>query len=145
MIHRATNLIADYFEQVGIPCKVREIADRNLSEVETGFSRDEVKNVIVHFLSNSDKTDVSVRVFKYGDIRITPSNRGPVLQALNHMNNRFRFAKFEIHTDNTIIVEYDLPQETEEDDVGKVCREILVRFQDILDRAYPEISDAAMS
>ena len=140
MIHAATQAIADYFDTVNIRYDIEERPKH--SEVDAGFRGDVLDRALVRFISSDEDMDVSVRVFNYGGFEVTDSNRAAMLRACNTSNNKYRFVKFTVDTDDTINVEYDFPVETDPESIGPVCKEIFHRMMDILDKCYRYFRDA---
>ena len=141
MIHQVTQDISNYFTMRDIKHVINE-GDNNMSYVEAGFNGKVVKGVIMRFFSSGDSYDVAVRVGNFGGATVPQERREDVLDVLNGLNCRFRFVKFCIVPSGTISVEYDLGQATPPDAVGEMCREVFIRFIQILDEAYPSVMTA---
>ncbi len=134
MVCRATTIIDSYFTQEGV--KHRLEGTDTQSRIICGVQGKDDRIAQVLFISTGDTLDVAVRVFNFNQLKCDGMNRRAVLRACNQLNNRFRFAKFLIDKDDTVNVEYDLPQEASEDSLGPMCKEIFYRLMSIMDEAY---------
>ena len=74
-------------------------------------------------------------------MKIPESKVAAIYPVVNAINNKFRFAKFCIDTDdNTVQAEMDAAFRSH--DVGEICRELLLRCVSICDDAYPDLMKA---
>lgn len=135
MIYRATTEIQSAFAAGGIKCRIVE--GPKSSAVEAGYSCDQV-TFIVKFISTDDKNDVAVRVFEL--VKAPSDRRAQVLEAVNELNDHYRFLTFSLDKDSRVDVRYDLTQSTE--NVGAVARELFIRFARIIEKAYPVLMKA---
>ncbi len=140
MIYPATQEISNYFTMRDVKHIIGETD--TMSYVEAGFNGKVVKGVVVRFFSSSERSDISARVANFGGGTVPKERREDVLEVLNSLNCRFRFIKFCIHAGETISVEYDICQSTPADALGEMCREIFIRFIQVLDEAYPIVMKA---
>ncbi len=136
MIHPATYAIQQTFEEKNIKHRIKELDGSSI--VEAGFPIDNGPNVIMRFISTDDDNDVAIRIFEL--ISVTEDKRKSVTDAINQLNDRFRYLKFVMDEDGDISVEYDLCMHT--NNVGPVCFEIFARAMSILDKAYPVLMRA---
>lgn len=139
MFHSA-QLIADTFNDRGIKYQVYEREGQD--EIQAAFG---IKNggplVIARFIVRNRDNDISVRIVSL--VNNTPAEkRMRVLEACNQLNCRFRFLKFCMTTDGDVNVEFDMPEHVDENSVGPVAFEILVRMMQILNQGYPLIVKA---
>lgn len=136
MVYAATRKIEESFKSNNIKCRVNET--QNTSAVEAGFSGENVKGLIVRFISTDNDNDVAVRVF---EVAKAPENkRAAVLETINALQRRFRYASFTLDDDGDVNMAYDMPVRT--GNVGDIAVEMFVRIVDIADKAYPELMKA---
>ncbi len=135
MIYKATKLIQRDFKQAGIKCSTREVGE--LSLVEAGFTGKNC-NFTVRFISNDNGTGVHAltdNFAKYPRQRIANG-----YEIVNELNKKYKYAKFTISpSEGDICAEYDFPTTLKEESVGVIATEIVLRFAQIVDEAYPEI------
>ena len=120
--YKATNLIAEAFEEQGVKFDVVTRPDHE--QILAGFSVECGPNIIIRFITTDGRNDVRVRVF--GLVNSTPkSKRLRLLEACNTLNNNVRFIKFTLNDDGDISVEYDFSRETPDDALGAVALDML--------------------
>lgn len=112
----------------------------SFSDVSVGFNCKNVNSIEVRFISTDDDSDVKVRLFSL--LRVPTEKQSAVLEQLNILNNRYRFVRFFLDNDNDVNIAYDFTVSTSSDCLGASCFEMLRRFVDIADEAYPEIMKA---
>ena len=78
---------------------------------------------------------VALRVFSLAHVENHQKSR--ILRTLNRLNDKYRFVRFTLDSDNDIKVEYDFPEKTQ--NIGAVALEMLLRTVSIVDSAYPEL------
>ena len=101
MIHKASRLITEGFDQKGIKYGNRiEETERETSFVEAGFSIDNGPFVRVRFISSDEDNDVAVRAF--GIINVTEGKRKQVSDAINDANTKYRYIKFVLDDDGAV-------------------------------------------
>lgn len=95
-----------------------------------------IPSLFLKFLFDETCENVSIRasaLTKFPEEKLTA-----MLAAVNGLNNRFRYIKFIVDTDdNTVYSEMDAC--FREHDVGEICNDILMRNVAACDRAYPEL------
>ena len=79
-----------------------------------------------------------MRVF--GLIHVNEDARPRVLKACNAVNRKFRYVKFVLDDDGDVNVEYDCP--VSGSNPATSAREMVIRFADIVDQAYPDLMRA---
>lgn len=141
MICSATRLIAAELEQHGLIYRVNE--EDSFSDVTVGFNCKNINSIEVRFVSTDDDSDVKVRLFSL--LRVPVEKRGVVLEQLNTLNNRYRFSKFSLDDGGDVNMAYDFAVSTGSDCIAACCFEMLRRFVNIADEAYPEIMKALWS
>lgn len=139
MIHKATNLITEVFDDRDIKYRVVESDDASI--VEAGFSVTAGPQIIARFISNDEDNDVAVRVFSL-ICRVPEDRRASVLEACNTLSGKIRFFKFYLNADNDVNMEADLPVRTDDGCVGECCFELFVRIMSILDSEFHILAEA---
>lgn len=92
----------------------------------------------IRFISKDDDNDVAVRV--YGLVTVDEDHRDKVLPALNALNVKYRYVKFNLDKDGDVNLEYDYLVRCP--DPAASAREIMIRIVKIVDEAYPELMRA---
>ena len=134
-MYHATEVIAKTFSEKGLKYRTREAG--KLSMVEAGFDGKIVKNVIIRFLSADDDNDVSVRST---EIACYPEDKREMgYKRCNVINNKYRFLKFVMDDDGNVNAQFDFPQETSDECLGMMAREIFIRSMNIIDESYRDI------
>ena len=142
MIYQATREISDYFTMREIRHQVTE--SEQLSSVEAGFSAKHVQNVLVRFISAGEGSDVAVRVLSFGGMLVDADHREAVIRCLGDLNEKYRYVKFCLTDKGSVNVEYDLTGTVPFERLGVMCREIFIRFINILDETYIPLIRAAV-
>ncbi len=138
----ATKLIVRTFEEKGVDFEVECILDSEQVIVTLPIKCG--PDVIERFVSVDDDNDISVVVS--GLLNNTPKEKhNRLLEAVNLLNNKYRFVKFTLDGDGDIRVEYDFPSETPTSGVGMMAFEMLFRTKRILDEGYSIIMKAMYS
>lgn len=129
----ATRLIAEAFENHGIPFEVK--APPGSEAIVTGFPVDGGSAVTMLFISRDNDNDVAVRVFRL--ITNTPKAKRPrVMEACNILSREVRHLKFYVDRNGNVNVEYDFPQHTPDEGVGEMAVELFVRMMKALDSHF---------
>lgn len=129
----ATRLIAEAFENHGIPFEVK--APPGLEAIVTGFPVDGGSAVTMLFISRDNDNDVAVRVPQL--ITNTPKAKRPrVMEACNILSLEVTHLKFDVDRSGNVNVEYDFPQHTPDEGVGEMAVELFVRMMEALDSHF---------
>ena len=136
MIYKATNIIAEALDEMEIIYTVHDLSES--SAVKVSWNGEVAKDQTVYFISRDDDNDVHVENMALA--HVPESKQAKVLDCLNGLNRRFRYAKFTLDNDSDIRMEYDIPLRAQE--VGPIAVEVFLRFMSITDEAYPEIMKA---
>ncbi|OKZ97715.1 MAG: hypothetical protein BHV90_19190 [Clostridiales bacterium 42_27] len=116
-----------------------ETTESGKEAVTVTYTGDSMPSVRMRFFFNSDCEDVAIRVFDI--VKIPDSKVDGFFKEVNAANQRFRFFKFVLDTDdNTVQAEMDAAFRTH--DVGEICLELMIRCVDICDKAYPDFMKA---
>ena len=140
MIYKATKLIQTQFKDAGIKCNARELG--NFSMVEAAFTGKNC-NVTIRFVSVDNGNGVKAltdNFAKYSKQRLAKG-----YEIVNSLNQKYKYAKFTMTKDGDICAEYDFPTTIKEEAVGTIAVEIVLRFAQIVDEAYPEIMQSVWS
>ena len=137
-VHKATRLIRDEFKEQGYRCRV--VVRDEMSALKIVFSGENAPGVEYIFASTDDDNDVAVRSDAL--VNVPEAKLSKVIRLLNEFNNRFRFVRFCLDKKNRVHMEYDMPLEISDEDVGAVADGILMRMVAICDEAYPELMRA---
>ena len=138
MVYKMTKKIYDWLQENKPSLKVFIDEREKSSNVWLQFGIKNGGSYRIRFISSDDDNDVSVRA--YAIVSVDSAKRSKVLEAINTVNDKYRYAKFVIDEDNDINVEYDFPVRS--NNVEKCASEILSRFVNIIDEAYPVIMRA---
>lgn len=91
------------------------------------------------FIKTDDAdNDVAVRVFNV--VRFPENRRDKGYEVLNKIQQSYRYVRLNMDGDGDVSAEYDFPMNYK--NIGEGAIEILVRFTEILDKAYPEMMKA---
>ncbi len=133
---QATKQIAAAFDEKDLKYTTSE--SEKSSRVVAKFNGDNAKHIEVRFISTDDDNDVAVRCFQI--VSANADKAAKMKDAINELNNKYRYIKFIIDEDYDVNAEYDLPVRSE--NVGPMCVEIFIRFMNIIDEAYPKLMQA---
>ncbi len=139
-MHRATQEIYEALRQED-GLKVFTEENGKQSNVWLQFGLDGGGNYKIKFISTDEDYDVAVRVFSL--IHAGEAQRAKVIDALNDLNCKFRYAKFCCDSDGDVNVEYDFPQHGS--NPAASAREIMIRLYQIVKEAYPVLMRAMWS
>lgn len=92
----------------------------------------------IRFISTDNDNDVAVRV--YSLVSVEESKRANVLTAINKLNRKYRFVKFNMDDDGDVNVEYDYL--VNDPDPSASAMELIIRLVKIIDDTYPELMRA---
>lgn len=137
MFH-ATELIAQYFDEHDVRFRIEDHDE--LSSVVANVAVDYTV-FSIHFYSQDNENDVFVRIPNY--IRYGDKSTATVLRVAAECNALYRYAKFTVDTEeHSVRVEFDFPEETEDEAVGASAYEIFRRLMQICDEAFPKFMEA---
>lgn len=138
MIYAATQKIESTFKANNIRCRINET--QSTSAVEAGFTGENTQ-MTVRFISTDNDNDVAARILSF--VKVPANKRSAVLEAINGLHRRFRYASFSVDDDGDVVVAYDFPLRTS--DPGDIAVEMFIRLVKIADQAYPELMKAIWS
>ena len=134
MVYRRTTLIGEELEKAGLKYSIKET--NNMSYTESGVSGKGC-TYQVRFIS-ADENNVKALSSEFAKFPEDKMDAG--YKMLNEFNRTYRFVKFTMDpNDGAVSIQCDLPVSLDDDVVGKVAVELLIRFMGIIDDAYPEI------
>ena len=139
-VFRATKEVAAALDQKEIKYNILTLKES--SAVQVKYSGDNFSTLEILFISSDDDSDVKVRVFGFVS-GVPKDKRGAVLETINAMNDKFRYVKFTLDSDDDLNISYDVP--VSEKEVGSIACEMVARFVNIADEAYPEFMKAIWS
>ena len=137
---RATQEIYRVLQQVD-GFKVFTDDNEKSSDAWLQFSVKNGSTYRIRFISKDNDNDVSVRVF--GLVRVETEEKPRILAALNELNVKYRFVKFCCDNDGDVNVEYDYPVNCISPAAS--AKEMVIRFTQIIDDAYPVLMRALWS
>ena len=142
MIRNSTKIIKNAFDNANIKSDIREI--ETLSAVTLGFSGSNYKGIQIHFVSGGDGNDVTIRTDEFAQF---PKNKMPAgIMLMNALNQKYRYVKFFMNmSTGGVCLQYDIPLSVDDNNLGHVSSEILLRISKLLEDAYPEIMKAIWS
>jgi type III secretion system FlhB-like substrate exporter len=82
--------------------------------------------------------DVAVRVFKVA--KFSESARDKGLEVINEIQQRYRYARFNLDDDGDVNVEYDFPAAYP--NIGEGAFDMLIRLTTVMDECYPQLMRA---
>lgn len=118
------------------------IEQKSSQIIQAGIPIENGPSIMVWFIAHKDANDIAVRIFGIVS-KIKNEKKQLLLNAVNSCNEKFRFFKFCIDSDNDVNVEYDFL--TESNNTGPMAFEALARISSVLDEAYPIMMDALYS
>lgn len=135
---KATKVIYDAITARGLKATVQE--DSKCSMVRVRFTINYSAPIEVLFMSTDDDNDVAVRVEL---MHVEEEKVEMLLPVLNDFNNRYRYGKFTLNSENDIYFEYDFPLRCS--NVGECANELIARFMMIVKDAHPKLLQAALA
>ena len=141
-MYHSIQLLTEAFDAHGLKYQVYE-QDRS-QDIRVPFGINNGPFVDVRYISLNQGNDIAVRVMNLAN-RVPQETRLKVLEAINLLNNKYRFVKFNMDPENNVHVEYDFPTCTRDDSLGEMGFEIFVRTMQILNAGYILIAKALYS
>lgn len=136
MIHKATALVGLAMNEEGIPCIARESG--RISRIITDHAIPGGPNINLSYISMDDDNDVSIRAFQIAQLEDN-KKRSEILELINQLNCQYRFVRFTLDEANSVNLSADLPSNIPDEALGKVCCEMQVRIEKMLDDVYPRL------
>jgi len=136
MIRKATTAIARAYDALEWTYTIDEVGDKSV--LKTKFNAKQVGTIEILYFSADDDNDVAVRVMCF--VKGIKAKEPELINAINELNNTYRFVKFVLDDDCDIRIEYDYPVRCA--DVGQMSVEVANRLVDICEKAYPVIMRA---
>lgn len=123
----------------GTKYSVGEPTSSGKDTMTVSYGGDNMPTIRCQFFFDTDCNGVAIRVFDI--VKFTESKLAAMYPVVNSLNEKYRFAKFCIDTDdNTAQAEIDASFRSS--DAGEICRELMLRMVSICDDAYPELMKA---
>ncbi len=115
--------------------KYTEINDHT---IKISFNGNNIKAVSIYAIFEEDGQPlVQLRSW---EIESFASNEAAGLAVCNELNCHYRWVKFYLDKDKDVVATIDAT--LDDDSCGEECLELLFRFVDIVDNAYPQIEKA---
>lgn len=131
--YKASELIASAFKKHGV---VFHDEKHITNEVLTaGFAVRNGPNLLVKFIVPDNDNDTAVRAYSIAS-NIQENKRARILEACNIINCKTRHVKFCLDKSGDINVEYDLPINSPDEQLGEMAYEMLCRFIGIITEEY---------
>ncbi len=108
------------------------------SEVWLAFNVKNGGNYRIRFISTGNDNSVAVRVFEL--LSVSEDKAEQIYKAINELNCKYRYAKFCCGENGNISVEYDYPLGCS--NPSESAKEIIIRFVQIINEAYPVLMHA---
>lgn len=105
------------------------------------FSADNKDHIEIIFFFDEDGNRVNVKCFSIAKVPDTALMN--VYVKLNELNEKYRWVKFYIDSDNEVTVSGDAI--IDDETAGEECFEICARYIGIIDECYPELMKAMWS
>lgn len=136
MIHKATALVGLAMEKAGIPCIARESG--RISRMITDHAIPGGPSINLSYISLDEDNDVSIRAFQIVQLE-DDAKKSAMLELINQLNCQYRFVRFTLDEANSVNLSADLPSNIPDEALGKVCCEMQVRIEKMLDDVYPRL------
>lgn len=138
----STQQFIQLLDEKGTKYTVGSPTENGKDTMTVSYGGDNMPSIRCSFFFDKDSEGVAIRVFNI--VKVPENKVNAMFPVVNALNNRFRFAKFCLDTnDNTVQAEIDGAFRSH--DVGEVVRELMVRMVDICDKAYPDLMKALWS
>lgn len=141
-MYNPIRLLTESFDAHGLKYQVFE--REQIQDIHVPFGINNGPFVDVRYISLNRGNDISVRIMNLAN-KVPQEKRIKVLEAINILNNKYRFLKFNMDPENNVHVEYDLPVSTGDDSLGEMAFEVFIRTMQILNDGYILIAKALYS
>lgn len=141
-MYNPIRLLKEAFDAHGL--KYLFFEKEQIQSIHVPFGINNGPFVDVRYISLNRGNDISVRIMNLAN-KVPQEKRIKVLEAINILNNKYRFLKFNMDPENNIHVEYDLPVNTGDDSLGEMAFEVFIRTMQILNDGYILIAQALYS
>ena len=141
-MNHTIRLLAEAFDAHGLTYRVYET--EQYQEIHVPFGIRNGPSVNVRYISVHRGNDTLVRIMNLIN-QVPEEKRIRVLEACNVLNNKFRFLKFNMDSENNVHVEYDFPISTGDDCIGEMASELFIRTMQILNDGYVLLAGALYS
>ena len=132
----STQQFIDTLDAKGIKYEVHEPTESGKDVMTVTYTGDNMPSIRCRFFFDADCESVAIRVFNI--VKLPKEKTAAMFLAVNALNNKFRFVKFCIDTDDST-VQAEIDASFRSFDVGEICRELLGRCVSICDDAYPDL------
>lgn len=137
MMYKMTQAIYEELKtDGGLKVFTEEIGDASVAWLQFGIKNG--GSYRIRFISKDDDNDVAMRIFSL--VTVEEEQRGKVLEVINSLNRKYRYAKFVLDKDGDINIEYDYLVRCPDPAVS--AKELVIRMVKIVDESYPELMRA---
>ena len=141
-MYNPIRLLTETFDAHGLKYQVFEREQIQVIHVPFGINNGPF--VDVRYISINRGNDISVRVMNLTN-KVPQEKYIKLLEAINALNNKYRFLKFNMDPESNVHVEYDFPASTGDDSLGEMAFEVFIRTMQILNEGYILIAKALYS
>lgn len=135
----STKQFIELLDAKGTKYKINAPTNSGKDTMSVSYQGDNMDTIRCNLFFDTECESVALRVFDI--VKIPDGKLASMFVAVNALNNRFRFAKFCIDTDdNTVQAEIDGAFRSQ--DAGEITRELMLRIVNICDEAYPDLMKA---
>ena len=135
----AIKLLTEAFDAHGIKYFITENVQGQEIHVLFGIKNGPLADV--RYVSFNRAGDITVRINNLVNA-VPHEKRIKVLEAINFLNNKYRFLRFHMDSDNNVHVQYDFLANTANNCLGEMAFEIFLRTMQILNAGYMMIANA---
>lgn len=141
-MYHSIHLLTEAFDAHELKYQVFE--QGQIQDIRVPFGINNGPFVDVRYISFNRGNDIAVRVMNLAN-KVPQETRMKVLEAINLLNNKYRFIKFNMDPENNVHVEYDFPTCSGDESLGEMGFEVFVRIMQILNDGYILIAKALYS
>jgi len=124
------------FDEMELHYRVTQGKNSDVIRLSTGT--DSGAKIDFTIFPSGEKSDVSMRV--YGVVKVPENKSENLMRVCNELNKKYRYVKFFVDSDRDVNVAYDITRNNGE--LGETVLEIMARFHNIINEAYPVLMRA---
>lgn len=135
----STREFTSVLDENGVSYNMLDPSESGKDVMYVSVNGENMSQIRVLFIFDPDNESAAIHVVSI--VKVPADKIAKMFLTVNSLNNRFRFAKFCLDTDdNTVQMEIDVPFRA--GSAGSICMEMLARTLSICDKAYPELMKA---
>lgn len=134
-VKEQVNRVGLAFNERGLKFEHVDTYEKPMIKLNFGGGDFAYSHVTIHLIFDEDGTSVQLVTSPIASVPAEKTSK--LLLVLNECNNKFRWVKFFLDNENDIIANGDMI--FDEQNVGAVCIELVMRTASIIDDAYPDI------